>query len=188
MYAYDLRLAWHSIRRNPGLAALMVLAMALGIAVVTVTFTVYHAMATNPIEHKNDRLNAVTIDTWDPQQPYDEDKPEHPPTLMTYKDAMHLYGSQAAPRALVMYKSGVLVLPERQGVKAFNAITRVTTHEFFSMFDVPFQYGSGWDATATAAWNHCVLADAMVCPVLNSRTVTSRPSGSEEICKASTSG
>jgi putative ABC transport system permease protein len=148
MYAYDLRLAWHSIRRNPGLAALMVLAMALGIAVVTVTFTVYHAMATNPIEHKNDRLNAVTMDTWDPQEPYDDDKPEHPPTLMTYKDAMHLYGAQAAPRALVMYKSGVLVLPERQGVKAFNAITRVTSHEFFSMFDVPFQYGSGWDAPA----------------------------------------
>ena len=151
MYAYDLRLAWHSIRRNPGLAALMVLAIALGVAVVTVTFTVYHAMATNPIEHKSERLNAVTLDTWDPQEPYEEDKPEHPPTLMTYKDATHLYGSKAAPRALIMYKSGVLVLPERPGVKPFDALTRVTTHEFFSMFDVPFQYGSGWDAAADDA-------------------------------------
>ena len=148
MYAYDLRLAWQSIRRNPGLAALMVLAIALGIAVVTVTFTVYHAMATNPIAHKGDRLYAVTIDTWDPQQAYEEDKPEHPPTLMTYRDATHLYGSKAAPRALVMYKSGLLALPEREGVKPFETIARVTTHEFFSMFDVPFQYGGGWDAAA----------------------------------------
>lgn len=148
MYAYDLRLAWQSIRRNPGLAALMVLAIALGIAVCTVTFTVYHAMATNPIAHKGDRLYAVTIDTWDPQQAYEEDKPEHPPTLMTYRDATHLYESKAAPRSLIMYKSGLLALPERQGVKPFETIARVTTHEFFSMFDVPFEYGGGWDAAA----------------------------------------
>ncbi len=148
MYAYDLRLAWQSIRRNPGLAALMVLAIALGIAVCTVTFTVYHAMATNPIAHKGDRLYAVTIDTWDPQQAYEEDKPEHPPTLMTYRDATHLYESKAAPRSLIMYKSGFLALPERQGVKPFETMARVTTHEFFSMFDVPFEYGGGWDAAA----------------------------------------
>ena len=47
-----------------------------------------------------------------------------------------------------MYKSGALLLPERQGVKPFNAMLRVTTHEFFPMFDVPFQYGQGWDAAA----------------------------------------
>ena len=126
MYAYDLRLAWHSIKRNPGLSALMVLAIALGLAVCTVTFTVYHAMATNPIEHKSERLNAVTIDTWDPQEAYDEDKPEHPPTLMTYRDATHLYESKAAPRSLIMYKSGALALPEREGVRPFTAVVRVT--------------------------------------------------------------
>ena len=43
-----------------GLSALMVLAVALGIAVCTMTFTVYHAMATNPIEWKNDQLYAIT--------------------------------------------------------------------------------------------------------------------------------
>ena len=49
MFAYDLRLALLSMKRHPGLAALMVLAVALGIAVCTVTFTIYHAMSTNPI-------------------------------------------------------------------------------------------------------------------------------------------
>jgi putative ABC transport system permease protein len=148
MYAYDLRLAWHSIRRNPALSALMVLAIGLGIAVCTITFTVYHAMATNPIPEKSDQLYAVTMDTWGTTDPYDDRKPELPPQLMTYKDSTYLYESKAAPRSALMFKSGGLMLPERAGVKPFNAQLRVTTHEFFPMFDVPFKYGQGWDAAA----------------------------------------
>lgn len=148
MYAYDLRLAWHSIRRNPGLSALMVLAIALGIAVCTVTFTVYHAMATNPIPHKSDQLYAVTLDTWNPDRPYEEDKPEETPTLTTYRDAIAVYDADVAKRTLVMYKSGALLIPERAGIKPFETVVRVTTHEFFDMFDVPFQYGGEWNAAA----------------------------------------
>jgi putative ABC transport system permease protein len=148
MFAYDLRLALDSMKRHPGLSALMVLAIALGIAVCTVTFTIYHAMATNPIPGKSSQLYAVTIDTWSAERPYDDDKPDLPPQLLTYRDAMYLYGARAAPRSVVMYKSGALLLPERAGVKPFNAQLRVTSHEFFPMFDVPFQYGQGWDAAA----------------------------------------
>jgi len=148
MFAYDLRLALDSMKRHPGLSALMVLAIALGIAVCTVTFTIYHAMATNPIPDKSSQLYAVTLDTWSAERPYDDEKPELPPQLLTYRDAMYLYGSKAAPRSVIMYKSGALLLPERNGVKPFNAQLRVTSHEFFPMFDVPFQYGQGWDAAA----------------------------------------
>jgi putative ABC transport system permease protein len=148
MFAYDLRLALDSMKRHPGLAALMVLAIALGIAVCTVTFTMYHAMATNPIPDKSSQLYAVTLDTWSPERPYEEENPDNTPTLQTYRDAMYLYGAKAAPRSVVMYKSGALLVPERNGVKPFNAVVRVTTHEFFPMFDVPFKYGQGWDAAA----------------------------------------
>jgi putative ABC transport system permease protein len=150
MFSYDLRLALDSLKRHPGLSALMVLAIALGIAVCTVTFTIYHAMATNPIPDKSAQLYAVTIDGWSADRPYDDDKPENPPQLLTYRDAMYLHGSKAAPRSVVMFKSGALLQPERKGVKAFNAELRVTSHEFFQMFDVPFQYGGGWDAAADA--------------------------------------
>ncbi|HEX6571060.1 MAG TPA: ABC transporter permease [Steroidobacteraceae bacterium] len=160
MYAYDLRLAWHSIRRNPGLSALMVLAIALGIAVCTVTFTVYHAMATNPIPHRSAQLFAVTLDTWDPQEPYDDDNPEHPPTLLTHRDATFLHESKAAPRSLVMYKTGALLLPERAGVKPFETVVRATTHAFFSMFDVPFKYGQGWGDGADLAQEPVVVLSA----------------------------
>jgi putative ABC transport system permease protein len=148
MFAYDLRLALDSMKRHPGLSALMVLAIALGIAVCTVTFTIYHAMATNPIPDKSSQLYAVTLDTWSAERPYDDEKPDLPPQLLTYRDAMYLYGSKAASRSVIMYKSGALLLPERNGVKPFNAQLRVTSHEFFPMFDVPFQYGQGWDAAA----------------------------------------
>jgi len=148
MFSYDLRLALDSMKRHPGLTALMVLAIALGIAVCTVTFTIYHAMATNPIPHRSAQLHAVTLDTWSPERPYDDEKPENPPQLLTYRDAMFLYGAKAAPRSVVMYKSGSLLLPERAGIKPFQAMLRVTSHAFFPMFDVPFLYGQGWDAAA----------------------------------------
>jgi putative ABC transport system permease protein len=148
MFAYDLRLALDSLRRNPGLSALMVLAIALGIAVCTVTFTIYHAMATNPIPDKSGQLYAVTLDTWGTERPYDEGKPDSPPLLMTYRDAMFLHDAQAAPRTVIMYMSGALLVPESRGVKPFSATLRITSNEFFTMFDVPFQYGRGWDAAA----------------------------------------
>jgi putative ABC transport system permease protein len=148
MFAYDLRLAFDSMKRHPGLAALMVLAIALGIAVCTVTFTMYHAMATNPIPDKSSQLIAVTLDTWSAERPYEDEKPDNTPQLLTYRDATYLYQSKAAQRSLVMYKSGALLVPEREGVKPYNSQLRVTTHEFFSMFDVPFRFGQGWDEAA----------------------------------------
>ena len=160
MFAYDLRLALHSLKRNPGLSALMVLAIALGIAVCTMTFTVYHAMATNPIPHRSDRLHAVTIDSWSPDQPASDRYPDQPPLLLTYRDAVAVHEAQAAPRSAIMFKSGALVLPEREGVKPFSAILRLTTHAFFPMFDVPFRFGGGWDAAADAGPQPVVVLSA----------------------------
>ncbi len=118
MFAYDLRLALDSMKRHPGLSALMVLAIALGIAVCTVTFTIYHAMATNPIPQKSSQLYAVTIDTWGAERPYDDDKPENPPQLLTYRDAMFLHGAKAAARSVIMYKSGALLRAGTHGRQA----------------------------------------------------------------------
>ena len=69
MFGYYTRLALGSFGRNPGLTALMVVAIALGIAVCIMTLTVFHAMSGNPIWWKNDRLYAVTMDNWDPEPP-----------------------------------------------------------------------------------------------------------------------
>jgi len=148
MFAYYLRLALLSMKRHPGLAALMVLAVALGIAVCTITFTIYHAMSTNPIKWKSDNLYSVTVDSWDPKDPADEDQPEMPPSQLTYRDAVALQQSDIPVRSAVMFKSDAVVDSAHKGTKPFRAILRVTSADFFGLFDVPFLYGSGWTDAA----------------------------------------
>jgi putative ABC transport system permease protein len=146
MFAYYARLALHSFGRNPGLTALMVLAIALGIAVSVMTLTVYHRMSGNPIWWKSDRLYTVTMDNWDPQNAYRPDS-RLPPPEMTYRDAHHLFDSGIPERKVLMYSSnGVMSAAGNTAPVPVN--TRFTTADFFAMFEVPFLYGNGWSSGA----------------------------------------
>lgn len=150
MLGYYLWLAAKSFRRNPGLTALMVGAIALGISTCIVTLTVYHAMSGNPIWWKNNILYAVTMDAWDtnPTDPYDPAHPQLAPPQLTYRDAQYLYQS-TIPRRKVLLTQLIGVLSGAPGETApVQVMTHATTRDFFSMFDVPFQYGGGWDAAA----------------------------------------
>lgn len=144
MFGYYLELAFRNLKRNPGLTALMIGAVALGIAVCVMTLTMYRAMSSNPIWWKNDVLYAVTMDFWDPQEPAWDDKPELPPTQLTYRDAMAVYASDIPERKVIMHKAVGIVSVDGQGMLPERVTTRVTTKDFFAMFDVPFQYGGTW--------------------------------------------
>jgi putative ABC transport system permease protein len=146
MLGYYTRLAFKSFQRNPGVTALMVLAVALGIAVCIMTLTVYHAMSGNPIWWKSDRLYAVTMDNWDPVQPFDKHAADLPPPIMTYKDAKYLYQSDIPERKVISYVTDATI--SGTGPSALRVQTRITTGDFFAMFDAPFLYGSGWPASA----------------------------------------
>jgi len=146
MFGYYLRLALKSFGRNPGITALMVLAVALGIAVCVMTLTVYHAMSGNPIWWKNDRLYAVTMDNWDPNHSLNP-KSDLPPPEMTYKDTQALYRSNIPLRKVVMYSTEGVISGAGSGLPT-QVATRVTTADFFAMFEAPFLYGSGWSAAA----------------------------------------
>jgi putative ABC transport system permease protein len=148
MLAYNIRLALKSFRRTPGLTALMVGAIALGIASCIVTMTLYHAMSRNPIWWKNDRLYAVTMDNWDPNMPADARHPQLPPPQLTYRDALHIAQSNIPIRHVVMHKDSGVLTGGTANSPPDSVITRLTTADFFSMFDVPFLYGSGWSAAA----------------------------------------
>ena len=148
MLRYYLRLALTSFARTPGLTALMACAIALGIAACVLTLTVHRAMSANPIAAKSDRLFAVTMDAWDPSHPADEAQPELPPTQLTYSDATHLFTSDIPARKVIMYPVAGGIVGGRSEHRPVRARTRVTTADFFSMFDVPFQYGSGWSGAA----------------------------------------
>lgn len=144
MLGYYMRLALKSFRRNPGLTALMVVAIALGIAVCVMTITIYHAMSGNPIWWKNDRLYAVTMDSWDPNEPHDKKRPDLPPPQLTYRDAMRLYASDIPEHKVVMYRAIGVIAGGTSGGRPERISMRVTTADFFPMFDVPFLYGGGW--------------------------------------------
>jgi putative ABC transport system permease protein len=152
MLLHDLRLAMLSLRRNPALTALMVGAIAAGIGAAMITITLYHARAGHPIWWKEDRLFAVTLDarSTDPELTQYERHPEYPPFQLTYRDAQALYRSRIPERAVMMFKASRVVDPERKGLQPFGVTARVTTADFFSMFDVPFLYGSGWSRAADA--------------------------------------
>ena len=148
MFGYYLQLALRNLRRNPGLTALMIGAVALGIAVCVMTLTMYRAMSGNPIWWKNDVLYTVTMDFWDPQQPYWEDKPHLPPEQLTYRDARAVYASSIPKHKVIMHKAVGILSVDGQQVKPERVTTRVTTKDFFTMFDVPFQYGGTWTDSA----------------------------------------
>lgn len=148
MLGYYFQLAFRNLRHNPGLTALMIGAVALGIAVCVMTLTMYRAMSGNPIWWKNDVLYAVTMDFWDPKEPDNVRTPELPPPQLTYRDATAVFESGIPQRKVIMHKAMAVLLAEDAGTKPMRALTRVTTADFFAMFDVPFKYGGGWSAEA----------------------------------------
>jgi len=150
MFAYYLSLALASFRRNPGLTALMVFAIALGISVCMITLTSYRAAANNPAGERSSILFAASIDSWDPENPYEQYDKTLAPTMLTYRDAKALYESKIPDRKLIMYKAGGIVSRTDKGMEPEYIATRMTTADFFPMFEVPFKYGSAWDARADA--------------------------------------
>ncbi len=146
MLRYYMRLGLLSIKANWALSLLMVAAIAIGIGACMTIVTVRHVMADNPIEHKNDVLFHVQLDNWNPNDPYDE--PNEPPEQVTYLDSTALLEAARAHRQVISFKSDRVVQPDGDGVMPFQEEVRATSADFFAMFDVPLEYGSGWDAEA----------------------------------------
>ena len=160
MFRYYLKLGVLSIRANPALSALMVAAIGIGIGACMTIATIHHIMGGNPIPHKSDQLYYVQVDNWDPSEPYDE--PNEPPVQLTYLDAIALLDANKASRQVIGYKTMRVVEPSTDDSSPFQIETRATTGDFFSMFDVPFAYGSGWDKSADDARERVVvLSDSM---------------------------
>jgi len=155
MFRYYLKLGLLSIRANPALSALMVAAIAVGIGACMTIVTVRHVMSDNPISHKSSELFHVQVDSWGPDEPYNE--PNEAPEQLTYLDARALYDAGKAYRQVVSFKTGRVVQPDGDDVRPFRVDARATTSDFFAMFDTPFAYGSAWDHAADRAEERVVV-------------------------------
>jgi putative ABC transport system permease protein len=144
MFAYYLHLAVRSLKRNQVLTALMILALGLGIGACITTLTVLELLSGDPIPQKSARLFHPEIDPL-PAQGYVPGQSKPPwGGLMPYTDAMNLLHAGKAQRQAVMALTQAKVEPRQAGQKPFFSDGVMTTAGFFPMFDVPFEYGSGW--------------------------------------------
>ena len=156
MFGYYLSLALASFKRNPGLTALMVLAVALGISVCMITLTSFRAAAATPAGERSAILFAPSIDSWDPKDGYDSPQTDAEtgrpvaPTMLTYRDAQALFASPIPDRKVIMHKAGGIYSRPDKGMEPEYIATRMTTADFFAMFETPFLYGGPWNAKADA--------------------------------------
>ncbi|MEO1320408.1 MAG: ABC transporter permease [Pseudomonadota bacterium] len=158
MTAYYLKLAWLSVRKNPLLTSLMIGAIALGIGVSMTTLTLYHVMSSDPLPQKSDRVFAVQLDTWNPDDPYYErDEGSAPPPQTTFRDSMALMESDIPTHQAVMLHRGFAARLDEDGARPERLSTRATYGDFFPMFDVPFLFGSGWDRNADSRAERVVV-------------------------------
>lgn len=148
MFAYYLRLAVLSLKRNKVLTGLMVAAIGLGIGASMTSLTVFYLMSGNPIPYKNDVLFVPQFDNWSPNQPFDE--PNEPPNQLTYREAIALLESKQAKRVTIQFTNFFAVEPDNKEIKPEMVTSRLTTGDFFPMFDTPFKYGGGWSAQQEA--------------------------------------
>lgn len=152
MLGYYFDLALRAFKRSRALSALMVLGLGLGIGACMTTLSVYHVLSGDPIPGKSDRLFNVQLDARGMvgYQPGGE-----PNLQLTRFDAEALLRDKRGLRQVMMSGGRAPVQPE--GGKAFFTSTRYTSADFFPMFEVPFAFGSGWDAAADAAASRVVV-------------------------------
>ncbi|MGH8085405.1 MAG: ABC transporter permease [Lysobacter sp.] len=141
MFTYYLDLALRSFKRNKVLTALMVLAIALGIGASMTTLTVFHVLSGDPIPSKSERLFYVQLDaeSMGGYQPGSE-----PQLQLSRFDAEHLLRDARGERQVFMSGSGAVIEPQRSDLDPMQFDGRMTTADFFTMFEVPFKYGTGW--------------------------------------------
>jgi putative ABC transport system permease protein len=141
MLIYYLDLALHSLKKNRVLTALMVLAVALGIGACMTTLTVLHVLSGDP---PPGRRRSLLLPQLDPRDLEGYAPGIEPPDQLTWTDGTYLLRAKRAAHQALMTGGMVPLQPAQVGIDPFHANGRYTTADFFPMFGVPFQYGSGW--------------------------------------------
>jgi putative ABC transport system permease protein len=159
MLFYNVRIALKSLRRNPALTAVVIGAIALGICVSTTFVAMRHLLEKDPVPGKSHRIHYVRMDNWDPARPWSADDPESLPSQITYRDMRELMKSTIPTRQSGTFKATFFVHPDPKIGRPYNEMVRLVFSDFFTMFNIPFQYGAGWDKAADAKPEQVVVID-----------------------------
>jgi len=162
--AYNARIATKSLKRNPLLTGIVIAGIALGICASTTFTTVRHMFARDPLPGKSGKLFYVRMDNWDPANGYPTSdtgpKNPHPlPPTLSFRDGTELLRSHIPGRQTASYFANLAVYPERRISRPYQTPVRLVTSDFFPMFDVPFEFGHGWDKRADANAEQVLVID-----------------------------
>jgi putative ABC transport system permease protein len=159
MLSYNIKIALKSLRRNPILTALLIGAIALGICVSTTFIALRHIFEKDPLPGKSSTMFYVRLDNWDPARAYNAEDPKSLPTQITYRDMRELMKSEIPTRQTGTYRSRFFVHPDPKVGRPYAEDVRMVFSDFFTMFNVPFQYGGPWDKAADAKPEQVVVID-----------------------------
>ncbi|QEE25550.1 FtsX-like permease family protein [Rhodanobacter glycinis] len=156
MFGYYLDLAWRSLKRTPVLTGLMVLAIGLGIGASMTMLTVLHVMTDDPMPGRSAHLYTPHLDPLPRDYKLRDGSPD-PTDDMTWPDAMALLKAHRGVRQAAMSGGSLLLRPARADLRPFYVSGRYATTDFFALFGVPFEQGSGWSAADDAAGAQVVV-------------------------------
>jgi putative ABC transport system permease protein len=140
MFKYYFQLGLRSLRTNPALTALMVMAIGFGVAASMITWSVFRATSSNPIPDKSAQLFHPQIDNWGPENRRDDD----PPDALNYTDAMALMRAHKATRQTVLFPIAPTIVPADVARLPLREYGYAWYGAAFAMFEVPFLYGGSW--------------------------------------------
>jgi len=145
MLAYNIRLAWLSLKQMPGLTLLAVAAIAVGLGVLMTVQTQAYQIRALPIGEDSEDIYLVQMDNREATAPNIVEASEMP--SLSYRDAMALLNANtpAAAQTITWKTRGIVNTVERD-IHPVRGFAVATNHQLFDMFNVPFKYGSGWTA------------------------------------------
>ena len=126
MFRYYVWLAARSLKRNPALTALMVLAIGLGIGASMTMLTVLHVMTRDPLPALSAQLYYPHLDPLPANYPTNNDWGD-PSDNFTWPDAMAMLKAHRADQQAAMAGGRVRVWPVQTGRLPFRGGGRYAT-------------------------------------------------------------
>lgn len=142
MWGHYIELALRSSRRSKALTALVIALLAFGVSACMVSYAVFRATSSDPIPARSAVLYAPQVDNVGPTHTVNGE----PPDMLSYIDAVAIWQAHKAKRQALVYATKWGVESNDPAKPAMSMTGDAVTADFFPMFDVPFQYGSGWNA------------------------------------------
>ena len=156
MFFYYVKTALHNLRRDKALTALIIAAIAFGIGASMTVFSMFHTMSGDPIPWKSSKLYVPRIDNRSPED-RKQIKDRLRTTLLSYQDASEFYRSPIPSAHSRHYTLAFHVLPLDSDRLPLHGIGLAADRDFFSIFDVPFRYGSPWSKADDEGGNNVVV-------------------------------